>query len=132
LKLGQTFHTLFWNVDILHRVQGCSDDFFAPVRAKIQVAWEIESKSRQETPIVLCSVKSLGPKKFLALVGPTAGKKIYVKQSLVPGWNVLQEGKDTRCWMLVPEHVEYESCFGRKSISVFGNPAGEVRLEAPP
>jgi len=63
--------TLFWHIDIFNRVQGCRDDFFAPVRAKIEVAGKIESKGLKETPIVLGCVKPLCPKNFLPFVVPT-------------------------------------------------------------
>jgi hypothetical protein len=95
------------------------------------VPGKIGSKGLHETPIVLGSVKPLCPKDFLAFVVPAIGKKIYVEQFPVRGWNVLQEGKNTSSWMLVPENIEYESCFGCESVSVFRNPADNPRADAP-
>jgi hypothetical protein len=123
--------TLFWNIDVFHEVYRCCDDFFAPVRAKIQIARKIEIKSLEETSIVLGSVEPLCPKNFLPVVGPAVRQEINAEKFLVRGWNVLQEGEDTSNRMFISQSIEYESVFGCESVSVFRNPAFNLRLDAP-
>jgi hypothetical protein len=131
LQRHEGLETLFWDEDFFDAVYRRAYEFFVPEVAVVNVFWEFFPKRGDEGLVVFGGVEFFCAEKLPVPELPGALQHLHVEESLVFGWDVLEERENCAFRMLVAKRVEDEAFYGYEGVSVCRNPVGWFRFDAP-